>query len=135
MNPKRLKFAWARGARVQSKDLFLLEWATYAKNKTPPFWLGEEREEFELRIHPDDAHLQYGPVSMAFRDMALFTDNAELPEEVELFMDLAGSNWVLGTLSEALPLSTEDIVAAEQNDILIDWTRLLFAEYLADLGL
>ena len=42
---RRLLFASARGARVR---IF----------------------EYETRIHPDDEHLQYGPISTALREMA-----------------------------------------------------------------
>ena len=116
MNLQRLKFAWARGARIQ-----------YQWNEKSPdsAWLAAHYPEEGNRIHPDDEHLQYGPVSTAFRDLARFTDYAELPAEVELFMDLAGTNWIF----EVQGSKDEDF------DMLIDWTRLFFAEHLADLGL
>jgi len=44
----RLLFAAARGARMQRSAA----------------------SDWEYRIHPDDAHLQYGPISTALREMA-----------------------------------------------------------------
>jgi hypothetical protein len=78
MNLQRLKFAYARGARIQLDYVALgymgrtfrrtaqddgwrdvdqpAAWETYA-----PFW----------RIHPEDEHLQYGPLSKALRERVL----------------------------------------------------------------
>lgn len=56
----RLLFAAARGARIEffSHDV----------------WLEKELWEFlpasVYRIHPDDSHLQYGPISTALREYA-----------------------------------------------------------------
>ena len=117
MNVQRLKFAWARGARLQVP---VLEWGTDKQIA----WATEDMPDHLTwpiaRIHSDDEHLQYGPVSTAFRDMALYLDNIELPEEVEVFMDLAGSNY---------PMS-----AWSSDEIEINFCRLMFAEYLADQG-
>jgi len=119
MNIQRLKFSLARGARIQVHTPGgAREWETIVY---PYFSLGQ-RIGREYRVHPKDEHLQYGPVSTAFRDMALYTDSADLPEITELFMDLAGSNWLLG--------------GADYDDAMLsDWTRLFFAEWLADEGL
>ena len=53
---RRQMFAAARGARIQ---IFV----------------------FETRIHPDDEHLQYGPISTLLREMALTgdCDGADIP--------------------------------------------------------
>lgn len=123
MNLQRLKFAWARGARVQvpvyegwSTDT-VIGWDTVDNE-----FAVDELSHPEVRIHPDDEHLAYGPVSTAYRDMALFTDYADtLGETVDLFLDMAGCNWVL----EGVP----------SNNIESDFCRLMFAEYLADEGL
>jgi hypothetical protein len=63
MNIDRLKFAWARGARIQArlkidrkKDSL---WTTVGL----PGW----NSHTDYRIHPDDAHLEYGPLSSALR--------------------------------------------------------------------
>ena len=59
----RLLFAAARGARIQRKQ--------EATNRTwwedvPIQWGLDD----ELRIHPDDAHRQHGPISSEFRTLA-----------------------------------------------------------------
>ena len=117
MNLQRMKFAWARGARMQLLFPTAPEPTWILANRKGFIW----HEAYEIRIHPDDEHLQYGPVSTAFRDMALYTDIADLPEIVELFMDMVGSVWVLG--------------AHTTSAIEADFCRLFFAEYLADEGL
>ena len=56
----RLLHAAARGARVQT-------WAgVLGWRSTIGPWSYDDGD----RIHPDDAHLQYGPVSTALREMA-----------------------------------------------------------------
>ena len=57
----RLLFAAARGARTEQK-LHHNKW-------TPGIDLGLQRWHPALcRVHPKDAHLQYGPISTALRD-------------------------------------------------------------------
>ena len=59
----RLLFAAARGARVQTWA-GVLGWRS--TNLFGP-WSYDDGD----RIHPDDEHLQYGPISTALRDGAL----------------------------------------------------------------
>ena len=59
----RLLFAAARGARIQSRWVHGTQWQT-----TGQFVFVDGMRYY--RIHPDDAHLQYGPVSTALREMA-----------------------------------------------------------------
>ena len=58
----RLLFPAARGARI--------EWYSAPHNK----WCASAVVSFDVRapqrIHPDDEHLQYGPISTALREMA-----------------------------------------------------------------
>ena len=61
----RLLFAAARGARIG--------WQTFSGKWNPALSLTYVQSEFgqdAYRIHPDDAHLQYGPISTALREMA-----------------------------------------------------------------
>ena len=61
----RLLFAAARGARIQAD--YQGVWSGVSG-----IHLGKTPHDF--RIHPDDAHLQYGPISTALREIA-FTDD------------------------------------------------------------
>lgn len=66
----RLLHAAARGARLQVKDYYATrKWGTVDvrpnTDSSPDGW----------RIHPEDAHLQYGPISSALRKMAEDEDN------------------------------------------------------------
>ena len=56
----RLLHAAARGARIEAEWKGV--WSGVAGIHFVP--------EFNYRIHPDDAHLQYGPISTALREMA-----------------------------------------------------------------
>jgi sensor histidine kinase regulating citrate/malate metabolism len=58
----RLLFAAARGARIQSQWRDSLQWQTNNQ-----FVFIDSMRHY--RIHPDDEHLQYGPVSTALREM------------------------------------------------------------------
>ena len=63
----RLLFAAARGARIQ--------WQTELGGwKTTPNILPKVYGPAQWRIHPEDEHLQYGPVSTALRDEAEVAD-------------------------------------------------------------
>lgn len=59
----RLLHAAARGARIQSQWRDSTEWQTSGQ-----IVLVDDMRYY--RIHPDDAHLQYGPISTALREMA-----------------------------------------------------------------
>lgn len=64
----RLLFAAARGARIQFLACvgFPEEWYKWTQIERLPI-----KETPTYRIHPDDAHLQYGPISSALREMAV----------------------------------------------------------------
>lgn len=66
MNIQRLKFAWARGARIQSFSKLYERWFEL------DFHTMEDSDWVKHRVHPDDAHLEYGPISSALRDGVLF---------------------------------------------------------------
>lgn len=59
----RLLFAAARGARIQSRWVKGTQWQT-----TGQFVFVDGMRYY--RVHPDDAHLAYGPISTALREMA-----------------------------------------------------------------
>ena len=64
----RLLFAAARGARVQAMDNNL----GAILSSHAPLELSNDKRQY--RIHPGDAHLQYGPISTALREIALTGD-------------------------------------------------------------
>lgn len=128
MNIQRLKHAYARGARIIKTNLngrVIYEY-TAGDDSPGPMWAVAHG--FRLSLNPFDEHLEYGPVSTALRDMALFTNEGELDEFTEMFMDQAGSNWFLG------PGSWTD-TSQKRYNLQCDFCRLFMAELLADEGL
>ena len=68
----RILFAAARGARI--KVLYQRVWI-------PLTHISLTLNPYTYRIHPEDAHLQYGPISTLLREMALTgdCDGADIP--------------------------------------------------------
>ena len=64
----RLLFAAARGAWIQ-RLWFKLKDEPYNWELSRVVMLHHESD-YDSRIHPDDEHLQYGPISTALREMA-----------------------------------------------------------------
>ena len=110
MNP-RLLFAAGRGARVQVwyRDGWMHTNALLISGKA------------EQRIHPDDAHLEYGPVSTALREAAAKGNAWDLSGYIGRMDDAfatyyCGAWWYAPELERSLYL-------------------LICSEYCADLGL
>jgi hypothetical protein len=61
----RLLFAAARGARIQRQQEAVYSNRTWWEDVQIQWGMDDE-----LRIHPDDKHLQYGPISTALRERA-----------------------------------------------------------------
>ena len=116
----RLLFAAARGARIQAT--LAGQWSTSPLYEALRPSYNENR-----RIHPEDEHLQYGPISTALRERAE-TTNASLAYSVQGYMELAavcdytpstrGSDWA-------------DCWSAQHRSLFL----LILAEALADEGL
>jgi len=103
----RLLHAAARGARI---DVFYqCKWVSAIAVRTVD-------DLYNYRIHPDDAHLQYGPISTALRNHAL-----GLP--------LVETCW----FSKLLLHTDGDLYTLSPNDRYVFF--LLMAEALADEGL
>ena len=105
---RRQMFAAARGARIQAD--YQGVWSGVSGihlGKTP----------HDYRIHPDDVHLQYGPVSTLLREMALTgdCDGADIPY-IRITLLTEEGYWK----------STED-----QQCVFL----LILAEFLADEGM
>lgn len=109
----RILFAAARGARLQKYEAEYDSWfdTTYVISKA------------KQRIHPDDAHLQYGPISTALRKGALtgVIQAARLPY-----------------LEGYYKLEPADFALLEENQddqIQFSMFMLILSEALADEGL
>jgi hypothetical protein len=68
----RLLHAAARGARIQ---------ALYNRHWIPTNYFHLVAGDYTYRIHPDDEHLQYGPISTLLREIARTgdCDGADIP--------------------------------------------------------
>ena len=105
----RILFAAARGARIEAD--YKGEWylATY-------FHLPSNI--YVYRIHPEDKHLQYGPISTALREMA--EDDSWKPCPYRVLANVAANKFqvYLGGIRDDYPLF-----------------YLILAEFLADEGM
>lgn len=108
----RLLFAAARGARIEALDRNL----GWRLSSHVPLTLSNDKRPY--RIHPEDAHLQYGPISSELRKIA--DERAgEYGYLARQFADLEYNRWI-----------------ADYADQLHRSLFLLFlAEALADEGL
>lgn len=127
MNNQRVQFAWARGARIQVQLKTGDEkWVSAINDNGRYLYVNPN---YSLRAHPDDAHLEYGPLSSDLRRRAIEGDFEG--------MDV---HWFDGAFR--VPL-WEGIWASfnygdEIRWALSDLSRMHFlflAEYLADEGL
>jgi len=111
----RLLHAAARGARVQF-CLYENEWHTARDIDV------SKDERWHQRIHPEDEHLQYGPISACVRDAAM----AEYFTYGGTYTVPYGSYW----------LSMKDAHDVDSADVLHrSLFLLILAEALADEGL
>jgi hypothetical protein len=111
MNIERLKFAVARGARVQIRTGAEPEWRDH-----PSGYLGYRHADY--RVHPDDAALEYGPLSAALKHRIVWSEWTEGAAAALIF---------------ARHLGFEQVHYASDAEHLHYWDFV--AEYLADQGL
>ena len=118
----RLLFAAARGARIQINGF----------TATAPRWYDSHKwssmHESVLRIHPDDEHLQYGPISTALREMAVGKDCREINYA-------SIPSWITTIICECHLDSCWISTWREQSPIGRRTALLILAEALADEGL
>ena len=110
----RLLHAAARGARIG----FALSGKWY-----PALSLTQLQSEFgqdAYRIHPDDAHLQYGPISTALREMAETCTHS--------------SSWA-GFLATSAANEFTQYFDSRQGEPDYPLVYLILAEFLADEGM
>ena len=105
----RILFAAARGARIE---------ALYQRCWIPLTHISIVPNAHAYRIHPEDAHLQYGPISTALREMA--ADDSWKPGSYRVLAIAAANAFqvYLGGVREDYPLF-----------------YLFLAEFLADEGM
>lgn len=110
----RLLHAAARGARIEAgyKDTWVPAIAVY---------LADAFTFTDYRIHPDDAHLQYGPISTALREMTFDTT-------------LCKYSWEWSLASSA---TCEFASGIDASTLAADYDLyyLFLAEFLADEGM
>jgi hypothetical protein len=111
----RLLFAAARGARIECYDSYSKEW-----KEVNAVWLDALPSD---RIHPDDEHLAYGPVSSALREFAI---TGELSNEYRDAMEYCKSRY-----TELFNLPKAHLEVEGYFKLV----RLILAEALADEGL
>jgi hypothetical protein len=113
----RILFAAARGARIETQYQYpKKKWGTVAGIRTDHFYL--------YRIHRDDVHLQYGPISTALRELEMFALEEDRIPELALHAIIAcslDSDWLRTWLTQA----------PGERALAI----LIIAEALADEGL
>lgn len=109
-----MQFAWVRGARIQHKPVHDDEWTTLPRSTVPVY------EEWD-RIHPDDEHLAYGPLSSKLR-------TADNPDDRSIVKQ-AAMRFVFGLLPSNF------VALTEEDSELLSFFKLFVAEYLADKGI
>lgn len=120
MTHERLRFAHARGARIEYYSVAYHDW----KETGMPLWGGS----MAYRVHPEDDALQYGPLSTAMLETTIYSDwldrdmtTAELCVD-SMFMEDAHAD----------PLGFPFDVDGPGEYYM---ACLFYAEYLADMGL
>ena len=112
----RILFAAARGARIE---------ALYQRCWIPLTHISLEPNAHAYRIHPEDAHLQYGPISTALREMAI--NDLWYPPSWQISLASTVSLDVAREFSELL------FSRRENEDYPLFY--LFLAEFLADEGM
>lgn len=126
MDLQRMKFAFARGARlqVQIKPDFDRGDAWSSVQDCPRSVSGMNLYRYNWRVHPGDARLEYGPLSSALRNRVLFPDYQTL-------------HWNTPALAAANTSFHYEIGKDYGGSVDDDYhmAMLLYAELLADEGL
>lgn len=115
----RLLFAAARGAQIEALDPNL----GWRLSSHVPLSLSNDKRPY--RIHPEDAHLQYGPISSKLRDMAEYGQEALYGSIPMLVIDALVATDLNSSWSRTWSNQTPD----ERRLALC-----VMAEALADLG-
>ena len=109
----RLLHAAARGARIQSRWVDAAQWQT-----TCQFMFVDDMRCY--RIHPDDKHLGYGPISTELREMA--ADDSWNPNSYRVLAVAAANEF-------------KEYFYSRQGEPDYPLFYLFLAEFLADEGM
>jgi hypothetical protein len=112
----RLLFAAARGARIEALDKNL----GWILSSHCPLAMSNDTRPY--RIHPDDEHLAYGPVSTALREMAAYP-----PSIVEIIFPVQRHYLNVYKYSDEMYMWADDL----HKSLML----LLVAEALVDEGM
>lgn len=124
----RIKFALARGARLQAKGLTTEHWVAFDPR-------GGVWGHGTYRVHPDDKPLLYGPISSAMRDLILFRDDVAYGKTIPEWAYNAAESIqqdIWHECQKALDTPTHLYTESGETKGMF---YLLVAEYLADEGL
>ena len=117
MNNARLLHAAARGARIQYKP--------WEKFNDIALWLPSLNSKSDYRIHPEDEHLAYGPISTA---LLYYAEHGEWPKEEDRTARRCASVLLM---NECVVWTVHD----RDGPHVEFWYALFLAEALADEGL
>lgn len=131
MNIQRLKFAHARGAVIQYKG------DRRHSDKEATWYTAQSYNgiicDDQWRIHPDDEHLQYGPLSSECLELAKYTRK----ESDSLDFGTTPLEWAAREFSIVFAedmIDPEGLTAVDFEDFWDLWLGFV-AEYLADQGM
>lgn len=143
MDIQRLKFAWARGARLQMNYLSAgFMGSDFKPSHADDGWRVMNGTHFQsqrsYRIHPDDAHLEYGPISSALREAFeaayegrwLHENTCRVPIEYHAMAEARGRDYEI----EHNEYTGRESTAGEHRSVRAMF-YLFMAELLADEGL
>jgi hypothetical protein len=116
----RLLHAAARGARIQYRSLIDRNWEESAFGSWQSLHDCKTADS-SYRIHPEDAHLQYGPISTALREMTFDATLCKFSWE-----------WTLASSATCEFASGIDAATLATD---YDLYYLFLAEFLADEGM
>ena len=127
MNIKRLKFAQARGARIEHYGFHDAHAGQQWMVCPSVAWLYYEHYH-SFRVHPDDAHLEYGDVARTALSLAQTMSN--YGREDERYTDFT-KDWPLGIMIMLGAGPPENDMTIQEKTLYL----LFLAEFLADEGL
>ena len=124
---QRLLVAASRGARVELYESSTA-WGGPRWVETDIVWLQNDDLLEDRRVHPDDAHLQYGPIATQLRLMAASTEHEWDETSIRYMADQYVYDFITSITWE------ERCTVADDRDHR-PWQLLFAAELAADEGM